>query len=122
MDNMYKTVQVACKMAMKAHNQEKRPHIIFKEVGLWRIKPIEEIEEIDQKAVYGWTVPKWWDIHGTMPLKDVRKEFPMGDDSFVRKQFYIKEGYYSPAHLGLKLRNQYTQEEIEHCILYGQNL
>jgi hypothetical protein len=121
MDDMYRTVQVACKMAKRAHNKEKRVHVIFREVGLWRIKPIEEIREIDQQAIFGWTTPSWiHDLHPDMTWDDVRRLLPMGDDCFIRKQFYKEDCYFNPADFGMKLYNKYSQEEIHHCLMFGQ--
>ena len=118
---MYRTVQQACKMAKRAHNREKRVHVIFREVGLWRIKPIDEIREISQKAVYGWTTPSWIpDLHPDMTWDDVKRKVPMGDDCFVRKQFYKDECYFTPAITGLKLYNTYSNDEIFRCLKYGQ--
>lgn len=127
MDEMYRTVQAACSCAIRAHNREKRIHVIFKEMGLYRIKPVDEIREINQKAIFGWTVPKWLDIHQNMPWGEVRQQFPMGDDSFIRKQF-TKDGYYKPSVLHykprveLKLYNEYSKDEITDCIMNGQRL
>ena len=123
MDNMYSTVQVACRMAIKAHNREKRVHVVFFEMGLFRIKPVEEILEIDEKRVYGWTVAKWYcdDLHPEMKWEDVKKQFPMGDDSFIRKQFYKGDCYFSSNTFGIKTYNRYTRNEIVNCILNGQN-
>ena len=123
MDDMYRTVHVACKMAKRAHNKEKRVHVIFKEMGLFRIKPVEEISKINQQRIYGWTVPSWKpDVHGELTWAEVKKQYPMGDDCFVRKQFYKEDCYYDPSHVGLNLYNRYTQQEIERCLLCGQGL
>ena len=121
---MYRTIQTACKQAIRAHNKEKKTHVIFKEMGLYRIKPVEEIGEIDQQAIYGWTVPKWDELalYPELSFPEIRARFPMGNNSFVRKQFYKKECYYSPEHTGLKLYNKYSRKEIEYLILHGQNL
>ncbi len=100
---MYSTVQAACRAAIKAHIAEKQCHVIFKEIGLFRIKPIDEIEEIDQRAIYGWTCQ-------------------MGDVAKVRKQFYKNEGYYNPERIGLKLRNKYSSKEICEIIMTGKKL
>lgn len=123
MDDMYTTVQTACKMAIKAHNKELRTHVIFKEVGLFRIKPIEEIVEINQHAIYGWTVPKWVEgLHPNSSMDEVKSMLPMGDDCFVRKQFYKGKCFYNPTEAGLKLYNEYSPDEIKHYVLYGQEL
>lgn len=123
MDDMYKTVQVACRMAKQAHNKEKRVHVIFKEVGLFRVKPVDEIREIDQQAIFGWTVPSWIpSLHQDLSWDEERKQFPMGDDCFVRKQFYKMDCYFNPADAGMKLYNEYTQEERYRCLRYGQRL
>ena len=123
MDEMYKTIQNACKMAKRSHNKEKKVHVIFKEMGLWRIKPVEEIKAISQKAIYGWTVPMWWVTkHPEFETRNEREKFPMGDDCFIRKQFYKGDCYFSPECLGMELFEKYTQDELERCILYGQNL
>lgn len=123
MDEMYKTIQVACKMAMRSHNKEKKIHVIFKEMGLWRIKPADEIKAISQKAIYGWTVQKWRvDLNPNFSLREEREKFPMGNDCFVRKQFYKGKCHYPPGCLGMELFDKYTHEELEHCVLYGQNL
>ena len=100
---MYLTIQAACRAAIRAHTKEKRYHVIFKEVGLYRVKPIDEIEEIDQRAIFGWTCQ-------------------MGDVAKVRKQFYKNEGYYNPERIGLKLRNKYSSKEICEIIMTGQKL
>lgn len=124
MDEMYRTVQAACSCAIRAHNKEKRTHVIFKEMGLFRIKPADEIREINQKAIFGWTEPKWncMAIHPEMTWTKAKSEFPMGDGSFVRKQFYKTYCYYSPKHVGLKLYNEYSEDEITDCIMNGQRL
>ena len=120
---MYRTVQVACRMAIKAHNKEKRVHVIFKEMGLFRIKPVAEISKINQQRIYGWTVPSWKkELHEDLMWNEVKKLHPMGDDSFVRKQFYKGDCYFNPADVGLNLYNRYTKEEIEHCLIHGQGL
>ena len=103
MDNMYLTVQAARRAAIKAHIAEKQCHIIFKEAGLFRINPIDEIEEIDQRAIFGWT-------------------YQMGDVAKVRKQFYKNDCYYNPERIGLKLRNKYSSKEIYEIIMTGQKL
>ena len=124
MDEMYRTVQTACKMAIRAHNREKKMHVIFKEVGLFRIKPVEEIKEIDQDAIYGWTVPKWYldELHHAMTFQEAKRQYPMGNGCFVRKQFYKNDCYYNPRSYGIKLRKKYSQKEIEYCLINGQNL
>ena len=130
MDKMYKTVQAACRMAIKAHNKEKRYHVIFKEMGLFRIKPVDEIAEIDQKSIYGWTYSVWYEwLNQEMTWEEQKKKFPYGDDARIRKQFYKGDCYYDPSiiayhpeRIGLKLYNKYTKEEIYHCIINGQGL
>ena len=120
---MYLTIQAACRAAIRAHTKEKRYHVIFKEVGLYRVKPIDEIEEIDQRAIYGWTYSVWhFDLHDEKTFPELRKKFPMGDVAKVRKQFYKNEGYYNPERIGLKLRNKYSSKEICEIIMTGQNL
>lgn len=121
MDEMYRTVQNACKSAIKAHNKEEKTHVIFKEMGLYRIKPVDEIREINQKAIYGWTTPKWYLEEG-MTFEEARSLFPMGNGSFVRKQFYKNSCYYSPKSFGINLYNEYSEEEIIDCIKNGQRL
>lgn len=119
---MYKTVQAACKQAKAAHNKEKRVHVIFREVGLWRIRPVEEIEAINEKSVYGWTVSSWIpQLHPDMGWNEYKRLAPMGDDCIIRKQFYKDDGHYSPELcLGIKTFNNYTKEEIRNCIINGQ--
>jgi hypothetical protein len=121
MDNMYSTIQQACKQAIRAHNNEKRVHVVFFEMGLYRIKPVDEIEEIDEQKVYGWTVAKWMPaLHPEMVSSEYRRLFPMGDDAFIRKQFYRGEGRFSPTMAGLKVYNEYTHDEIRKCLVCGQ--
>lgn len=118
MDDMYRTIQQACKQAIKAHKAEQRTHIVFREVGLWRIKPADEIVEIDQRAIYGWTV-------GSKVAKGA--EIATDSDNwrpsaFVRRQFYKNSGYYDPETniKGLKTRNRYSNREIYSVIDNGQ--
>lgn len=128
MDDMYRTLRTAIKHAKEAHNSELRTHVIFREVGLWRIKPVDEIAEIDQRAIYGWTVPKWYHeaLHPDMEWHDLIERFPFGDDCFIRPQFRKRQCYCNPSYKyhkadpGLKLYNTYTQDEINHCVLHGQ--
>lgn len=119
MDDMYRTIQQACKQAIKAHKAEQRTHIVFREVGLWRIKPADEIAEIDQHAIYGWTVGSRRQV-----VKGGESIKPDGwqPDAKVRKQFYKNWCYYDPANnvKGLKLRNRYLLEEIYKAIMSGQ--
>lgn len=124
MDEMYITLRSARKNAIKAHNNEKRTHVIFKEMGLYRIKPVDEIETLEQRAIYGWTLPKWYcdTLHPDMEWPEVKKQFPMGDDAYIRKQFYKGECYYSPKHIGLKLRNEIPEAELYDLIRNGQDL
>ena len=124
MDEMYRTVQAACKNAIRAHNKEKKMHVIFKEVGLFRIKPVEEIEAVDQKRLYGWTVPKWYTelLHPELKWEEVKRQFQMGDDCFVRKQFYKKDCHFSPKTYGIKVYNEYSHDELCDCLLNGQRL
>lgn len=91
MDEMYTTVQTACRMANRAHRKEQRQHIVFREVGLYRIKPAEEIKEITEESIYGFTVPAWkaqdWngDVDGQIEYK--KQLWPKGSDPFVRPLF-----------------------------------
>lgn len=114
MDDMYRTLQNACKQAKRHTISEKRVHLIFKEMGLWRIKPLEEIMEINQKALYGWTVP-------TKVSRFPKGLSDIADGCIIRKQFYKHEGHLSPESCGIKVYNKYTKEEIDQCIMYGQN-
>ena len=122
MDKRYSTIQQACKQAIRAHNNEKRVHVIFFDLGMFRIKPNDELGQIDEKKVYGWTVPLWCseDLHPDMRWEDVKKLFPMGDGAFIRKQFYKKDGHFSPDTYGIKTCNRYTHDELIDCILNGQ--
>ena len=124
MDDMFRTLRTARKKAIEAHNREKRYHIIFKEVGLYRVKAVDEIAEIDQRAIYGWTFPVWFPeyLHPELTWEEVKDKYPMGDDARIRKQFDRKDGYYyNPSIIAynkkkpvtLKLRNEYTFQEIE---------
>lgn len=91
MDDMYTTVQTACRMANQAHKKEQRQHIVFREMGLYRIKPAEEIKAITEDAIYGWTVPSWkafaagGDIDAQIAAK--KELYPKGSDPFVRPLF-----------------------------------
>ena len=118
MDDMYLTIQQACRQATKAHRNELRTHIIFREVGLWRIKPADEIAEIDQRAIYGWTV-------SSRPL--VKPGESINPEDWqpcvkVRRQFYKGDCYYDPETniKGLKTRNRYGRAEIYDVIRNGQ--
>ena len=93
MDDMYTTVQTACRMANRAHRKEQRQHIVFREMGLWRVKPSEEIREITEDAIYGWTVPRWsFPSYGdvkedTARYHEVKALYPKGNAPFVRPLF-----------------------------------
>jgi hypothetical protein len=122
---MFTTVQTACRSAIRAHKREHRAHLIFKEMGLWRVKPVEDIQEIDQQVIYGWTIPstKYFVRYGdSIYDQEVRER---GEDSaLVIKQFYKNHCYYSPNTYfeDLKLTNNYTRQQITECLLYGQGL
>ena len=119
MDDMYLTIQQACRQATKAHRNEQRTHIIFREVGLWRIKPADEIAEIDQRAIYGWTISSRRQV-----VKHGESITPEGWQPWakVRRQFYKGDCYYDPETniKGLKTRNRYGRAEIYDVIRNGQ--
>lgn len=119
MDDMYLTIQQACRQATKAHRNEQRTHIIFREVGLWRIKPADEIAEIDQRAIYGWTISSSRQV-----VKSGDSITPEGWQPWakVRRQFYKGDCYYDPETniKGLKTRNRYGRAEIYDVIRNGQ--
>lgn len=116
---MYLTIQQACKQAIKAHKSEERTHIVFKEVGLWRIKPSDEIAEIDQRAIYGWTISSKRQV-----VRNGEDVNPEGWKPWakVRRQFYKGECYYDPENniKGLKTYNRYSRTEIYDTIRSGQ--
>jgi len=91
MDNMYTTVQVACRMANLAHKREQRQHIVFREMGLYRVKPAAEIQEIKEEAIYGWTVPSWkaFSLGGDIDeqINAKKKAYPKGSDPLARPLF-----------------------------------
>ena len=120
MDDMYRTIQQACKQAIKAHTKEQRTHVIFREMGLWRIKPVEEIAMISQKSIYGWTISsrKVRLLPGESFQEAEQRAQP---SAIVRKQFYKGDCYYNPANVsGIQLYDCYTQQEIHYCLLHGQ--
>ena len=114
MDDMYTTVQTACRMANQAHKKEQRQHIVFREVGLYRIKPAEEIQEIREAGIYGWTVPSWRafnDADCDKVLKAKQAEYPKGSDPFVRKLFE-DDCYWGVNQIETKVVDRLSQEEV----------
>lgn len=115
MDNMYTTVQTACRMANLAHKKEQRQHIVFHEVGLYRIKPAEEIMEIAEKSIYGWTIPSWkaytslGDIDEQIKAK--KQAYPNGSDPFVRPLF-DDDCYWGVNQIGTTVTPRLSQEEV----------
>lgn len=91
MDNMYTTVQTACRMANLAHRKEQRQHIVFRETGLWRVRPAEEIGQITEESIYGFTVPSWkaqtWSGDIDEQIRYKQQLWPKGSDPFVRPLF-----------------------------------
>lgn len=117
MDDMYTTVQTACRMANLAHKKEQRQHIVFREMGLYRIKPAEEIKEIVEEAVYGWTVPAWKTIN-TQTLDDIyeqidakKKVYPKGSDPFVRPLF-DEDCYWGVDQIETTVTPRLSQEDV----------
>lgn len=117
MDDMFTTVQTACRMANLAHKKEQRQHIVFREVGLYRIKPAEEIAEITEESIYGFTVPSWkTDGYGSYEdinkRLDAKKEaYPKGSDPFVRPLF--DDGCYWGVHqIETTVTPRLSQEEV----------
>lgn len=114
---MYTTVQTACRMANLAHKKEQRQHIVFCEMGLYRIKPAEEIKEIVEEAIYGWTVPAWKTIN-TQTLDDIyeqidakKKVYPKGSDPFVRPLF-DEDCYWGVDQIETTVTPRLSQEDV----------
>lgn len=114
---MYTTVQTACRMANLAHKKEQRQHIVFREMGLYRIKPAEEIKEIVEEAIYGWTVPAWKTIN-TQTLDDIyeqidtkKKVYPKGSDPFVRPLF-DEDCYWGVDQIETTVTPRLSQEDV----------
>lgn len=114
---MYTTVQTACRMANLAHKKEQRQHIVFREMGLYRIKPAEEIKEIVEEAIYGWTVPAWKTI-STQTLDDIyeqidakKKVYPKGSDPFVRPLF-DEDCYWGVDQIETTVTPRLSQEDV----------
>lgn len=115
MDEMYRTLQAACRMANLAHKREQRQHIVFREVGLFRIKPAEEIKEITEESIYGWTIPSW-KVYTSLgdideQIKAKKEVYPKGSDPFVRPLF---EGdcYWGVNQIETTVTPRLSQEEV----------
>jgi hypothetical protein len=104
-------------MANLAHKKEQRQHIVFREMGLYRIKPAEEIKEIVEEAIYGWTVPAWKAIN-TQTLDDIyeqidakKKVYPKGSDPFVRPLF-DEDCYWGVDQIETTVTPRLSQEDV----------
>jgi hypothetical protein len=119
---MYMTIQQACRQAIRAHVKEQRQHVVFKEMGLWRVRPVDEIAEIDQQAVYGWTQGSSryvvYEGESIWEARDRRAQ-PW---AVVRRQFYKGSCYFDPQNAlkGLTIRNRLTDAQIRHNLICGQ--
>lgn len=114
MDNMYTTVQTACRMANRAHRKEQRQHIVFREVGLWRVKPAEEIREITEESIYGFTVPSWRvpAVEGyDEQLRAKKRLWPNGSDPFVRRLF-DDDCYWGVSQIETTVTPRLSKEEV----------
>lgn len=112
---MFTTVQTACRMANLAHKKEQRQHIVFREVGLYRIKPAEEIAEIVEESIYGFTVPSWtaysWSGDIDEQINRLKKDYPKGSHPFVRPLF--DDGCYWGVHqIETTVTPRLSQEEV----------